>query len=146
MRRLFLAVLAALACACGEAEEADPRCEVLTEAWICPLAYGTTRARCVDGEYQEESCGAEQWCLSARPDAASPYSGTCLPKAWRGGGCETGEQTCEDGWLCWKNACYLDCSRAPGGDAACHIEGETCRPDLIPPPPKALCTTAQDRQ
>jgi len=147
MKRIVLTALAALTCACGEAEEADPRCEGLTAAWSCPRWYADTRERCVDGEYQQESCSADQWCLSVRPDAASPYEGTCVPQTWRGGGCETGGRSCEEGWLCWKNACYLDCSRSLDLDGACRVEGETCRSDGRPAsPPRAICTTAQDRQ
>jgi hypothetical protein len=141
-RALLMAALALSACAEAD-KEADPRCADLLSTWSCPQNYGTARARCIDGEYEEETCSAETWCLVTRPDAQSPYEGTCAPRAWRAGGCDTGSTVCDDGWICWRNGCYRDC--APGREL-CNIEGETCRGDLKPLSSRPLCTTAEDRQ
>jgi hypothetical protein len=143
MKPTLVVAAALLLGACGAADqEADPRCAELTETWSCPKAYGEWRARCVDGEYKEERCSAETWCLVARSDAASPYEGTCAPRSWRAGGCETDSTVCAEGWYCWRNACYLDCR---SDRDACKIEGEICISEA-PAPAPPICTTAEDRQ
>lgn len=145
MRRLFLTVLAALVCACGEAEEADPRCEGLTEEWSCWREYYAPRARCVDGQYQEDTCADEQWCLMVRPEASTadtPYSGTCVSKDWGRGGCEAGNP-CPEGLYCWDNRCRKACQDTNVAEEKCVQQDHICSVPIGAPRPICIATSEQ---
>lgn len=140
-RALWLAVGLA---ACGEpAEEAHPRCEDQPNtSWRCAFgSYQPQIERCVDGQIEEDTCGASEWCLSvATAEAPTVYEGRCLSRAIEGRCAADG--SCPDNLVCWRGSCHFSCN-SPG--ASCLIEGQICTRGVVGDvTPESLCYDEDD--
>lgn len=129
MRRLLWFALGLAAC--GEpADEPHPRCaEETTTGWSCAAAYGSARERCDDGQLVEESCAADEWCLSWADAGAAPYEGRCVSKQIDYRCPNNGAGPCPDGLSCYLGICRTECF---GVDVPCPIEGQECWASAVP--------------
>jgi hypothetical protein len=145
MRRLVLLTLLGVAAACGEPDaDPDPECvDVANTAWACVNGtYQLSRGRCVDGRYEVEACGANEWCLPWSDNAETPVEGRCVDhqidyRCPDDGVCP-GRLTCYDG------RCRTGCSFAA---QHCPIEGQVCGAsvELIPGTYQSICIYEDER-
>lgn len=142
MRRIVWLALALAAC--GESETArDPRCEDTPDtAWRCAGSYQATRDRCVDGQFEEDTCDASQWCLSWSESGAAPYEGRCVDRQIEGRCPSSGD--CPDGLVCYKDTCRNSCV---GVGVTCPIEGQSCFASDRPgyETPESLCVYEMEK-